>query len=227
MSFAFASLAGSRRLPIYLVLDISDSMAGAPLEAMGQGLALLHQELLCIPQTARDAWVSVITFSSEAAQIASQTRAEHFTPPVLTAGGATALGKGLNLLTTALNREVITGHGEHQRDHKPHILLLSDGQPTDCWPRALRAFRRQWPAQSSTTIGLGCGPQANLSVLAQIADISLGLADTAPDTLARLFRWLSQSVRLASLCAAQGRPLAPQADLAPWHESHGPPSLPG
>ncbi|HEY1017253.1 MAG TPA: VWA domain-containing protein, partial [Herpetosiphonaceae bacterium] len=145
-----------------MLLDISASMAGAPLAAMGQTISLLLHELGAIPQTARDARMSVLTFASEASQISSLTTIERFTPPVLQAGGASALGKGLQLLAEVLGREVVTGYGERQRDHKPHIFLLTDGHPTDRWPCALRAFRCQWPAHSLTLIGLGCGPQAYL-----------------------------------------------------------------
>ena len=54
----------NRRLPVYLVLDTSGSMAGDPIEATRMGMKLLITELRNDPMAMETTYLSVITFSS-------------------------------------------------------------------------------------------------------------------------------------------------------------------
>ena len=53
----------SRRLPVYLLLDVSGSMAGDPIEAVKHGVRALISELRGDPQALETAYLSVITFN--------------------------------------------------------------------------------------------------------------------------------------------------------------------
>ncbi len=53
----------SRRLPVYLLLDVSGSMQGDPIEAVRHGVRALISELRGDPQALETAYLSVITFN--------------------------------------------------------------------------------------------------------------------------------------------------------------------
>ena len=63
----------TRRLPVYLLLDCSGSMTGEPIEAVKQGMKALLMELRSDPQALETAYLSVITFASNAVQVCPLT----------------------------------------------------------------------------------------------------------------------------------------------------------
>lgn len=85
----------SRRLPVYLLLDCSDSMAGEPIEAVRQGMKALLSELRCDPMALETAYLSVITFASTAQEGTTLTDLIQFQEPSLT--NHTAIGRLPNL----------------------------------------------------------------------------------------------------------------------------------
>ena len=95
-----------RRLPVYLVLDCSGSMAGEPIEAVKQGIKTLISELKGDPQALETAFLSIITFDSSARQISPLTELMLFKEPQIQAGGATALGGALKVLAECITNEV-------------------------------------------------------------------------------------------------------------------------
>lgn len=53
-----------RRLPVYLLLDVSGSMMGEPITAVQNGVQTLVSALNGDPQALESAYLSVITFSN-------------------------------------------------------------------------------------------------------------------------------------------------------------------
>ena len=96
----------SRRLPIYLVTDVSGSMAGAPIEAVNMGLKDLEAALKSDPHALESAFISIISFESEARQLFPLTEVGLFSPPSLSTGGGTALGAALRKLGQCLDNEL-------------------------------------------------------------------------------------------------------------------------
>jgi uncharacterized protein YegL len=191
-----------RRMPVYLMLDVSGSMSGAPIMAVEQGVQLLHNELLAQPQAVEMVHLSVITFGSSASQVIPLTPITNFTPPPLSAGGATALGAALRELGRALDREIIPTTASKKGDYKPLIFLLTDGEPTDSWEPELAALNSRREKKAGSIIALGCGDSVNTGVLRQITGSVLLMTDVTPDNLKAFFKWVSASVTTASKSAA-------------------------
>ena len=55
-----------RRLPVYILADCSGSMSGDPIESVKAGISALHSELMNDPSAVESAYLSVITFDSNA-----------------------------------------------------------------------------------------------------------------------------------------------------------------
>ena len=192
----------TRRMPVYLLLDVSGSMAGAPIMAVEQGVQLLHNELLGQPQAVEMVHLSIITFASTANQVVPLTPITSFSPPPLSAGGATALGGALRELGRSLDRDIKSNTATQKGDYKPLVFLLTDGEPTDSWEPELNALNSRSERKPGTIIALGCGDGVNQAVLRRITGSVLIMTDVTPDNLRAFFKWVSQSVTTASKSAA-------------------------
>jgi uncharacterized protein YegL len=186
-----ADFSAARRLPVYLLLDCSGSMAGEPIAALEMGLRALLGDLRNDPQALETVWLSVITFASNAETVVPLTEINDFHPPELTAEGSTALGEALDLLAERIRTEVRTTGPGRKGDWKPLVFILTDGEPTDDWERSTEEFRLRGLA---TVIACGAGPEVNTELLRGLGDKVVRLTDTRPGTLGAFMRWVSASV---------------------------------
>src|SRR5687768_12828789 len=90
---------GERHLPIYLLLDTSGSMEGAPIESVRQGLEQFQREVVEDPFARDVVRIGVITFASEARLVTnSLVPISDFQPPALMAAGVTRLDLAFKIL---------------------------------------------------------------------------------------------------------------------------------
>src|SRR5258708_411302 len=182
-----------RRRPVYLLLDTSSSMFGAPIQAVQQGVALIHRELLNNPHAIETVYLSVITFDTIARQLAPLASVESFTPPTLKAEGNTALGAAITLLDDSLDRELTANTEGRKGDYRPLIFLLTDGAPTDLWRDPVKKLKARTINKIGSLVALGCGPNVNTETLKDITDDVLKMSDTNPDSLTQFFKLVSSS----------------------------------
>jgi uncharacterized protein YegL len=194
-----------RRLPVYLLLDVSESMLDEGIESLQKGLSSLMMDLHGDAQALETAWVSVITFADRAEQVVPLTELGQVRIPPLRCRPGTALGGALTLLGECMRREVRTQSAGVKGDWKPLVFLLTDGMPTDEWegPAArLRALAGQHPAN---LIAIGCGEEVDPYVLMQVSGNVLMMRDD-PESFRRLFQWISSSITLTSKAVADPDP---------------------
>lgn len=184
-----------RKLPIYLVLDVSGSMSGEPIEQVKEGLQMLVASLRQDPYALETAWISVITFASKVEQPVPLTELTSFQPPILSPSGATALGEALRFTAACAAREVRKASPDTKGDWKPMVFLMSDGRPTDDWKKGLANFRKQ-----SWGITIGCAVnKADPKVLKEVCgNAVVQLSTSNPASMAALFKWVSASISTSS-----------------------------
>lgn len=208
--------AGTRRLPVYMLLDCSGSMHGEAIEAVKMGLRQLRSDLQNDPQALETVWLSVITFDSTAKQVVPLTEIGAFHEPDLNASGTTSLGEALKLLQTCLDREVRKTTSTQKGDWKPLIFLMTDGQPTDSWEAPAEDLKRRRPGN---VIACAAGPGADDKVLKKITEVVVRLQDTTPGTLGAFMKWVTASVSTTS-SGVNANPNAP-VNLPPLPEDKG------
>lgn len=210
----------TRRLPVYLVLDCSGSMSGEPIESVRQGIKALVSDLRSDPMALENAYLSVITFNDSAKQLAPLADLCSFQEPVLTASGYTALGQALTLLEDKLATECRKGDHLTKGDYKPLVFLMTDGVPTDSWEAAADRVKKQKPAN---IIACAAGPGADVGMLQKITETVVQLKSLGPEQMGAFFKWVSRSVKIASVQINNGGnlPLSPGQVLPPVPPNSG------
>ena len=191
-----------RRLPVYIVVDTSESMFGEPIDQINRSLDLMLASLHRNPYALETAWLSLITFDSIARALVPLTDISEFKLPTLNARPGTALGTALDLLRVQIAKEVEPATETEKGDWRPIVFLLTDGQPTDSWRPALEKLRAQRP-KPANIYAIACGSAVDFDVLKEIADVTFRASEATPDMLSKLFIWMSSAIQSVSKNASQ------------------------
>jgi uncharacterized protein YegL len=202
----------ARRLPVYLVLDTSGSMSGEPIAAVETGVQTLVSALRQDPYALETAFLSVITFDSQAKQIVPLTELTAFQMPSIRASGSTALGAALSLLAQKIDSEVTTTTKEVKGDWKPLVFILTDGGPTDNWQSGLAEFRKR---KTAMVVACAAGQGADTTVLKQITENVVQLDTTDSTSLKAFFKWITASVSSGSKSVGSGTEVSGVDQLPP------------
>lgn len=202
-----------RRLPVYLVLDVSGSMTGEPIEALKNGMNTLVAALRHDPYALETANLSVITFNHEAKQEVPLTELALFQEPQLTASGQTGLGTALSLLGDCIEREVKKTTASQKGDWRPLVFIMTDGLPTDDWRKGLNEFKKQ---KCGLVIACAAGPHADSSMLKEITENVVQLDTADSSSIQAFFKWVSSSVSVSSTKVdTQGKEISGLSELPP------------
>jgi uncharacterized protein YegL len=178
------------RCPCVLLLDVSGSMGGPPIDELNAGLAVFKEELESDSLAMKRVEVGIVTFGPVKVEM-PMTGAASFYPPALQAQGDTPMGAAI---TEALN--MVQNRKQDYRSngisyYRPWIFLITDGAPTDDWQAAAATIREGEASKKFAFFAIGV-KGANMDVLRQISvrdPLSLeGLK------FRELFRWLSSSL---------------------------------
>jgi len=191
-----------RRLPVYLVVDSSESTIGEANVAINLGIRKTLESLRKNPYALETVWLSVITFDATARVLTPLTDITEFKAPNIEIRPGTALGAAIDLLSEQMKKEVRRTTNEEKGDFRPLVFFLTDGVPTDEWRAALARFKALRPRPASV-YAIGCGSQdaVDYSLLNQLADKTFkidGNEDDLAETFAKLFVWLSASIQSSS-----------------------------
>ncbi len=196
---------GVRRLPIYLLLDCSGSMSGAPIESVRRGVEAFAQEVSADTFASQTVHVGVITFDSDARIVTNGlTPIEQFQPPQLSASGSTALGRAFQVLQQSLDTDVKSSvKGGEKGDWKPLIFILTDGMPDPGWETPRQEILKRQQRKVINVITVGCGPSINEQNLKAIATGPTFRMDNSEASFKTFFQWVSQSVKAVSKSVSQ------------------------
>lgn len=182
-----------RRLPIFFLLDVSESMVGDNLRQLQQGLERLIKSLRTDPHALETVHLSVIAFAGKARTLAPLTELAVFYPPRLPIGSGTSLGAALEHLMNEISSSVVRSTPERKGDWKPVVYLMTDGKPTDEINSAIARWKRDF-ASSVTLVAIAIGRNASLEALQQLTDNVLQLDATTDEDFRRFVDWVTLSV---------------------------------
>ncbi len=186
-----------RRLPIFFVIDVSESMVGEPIAEVGAGMKTMIQALRQNPYALETAYISVIVFAGKAKTLVPLTDVVSFYPPQMPIGGGTSLGAGLRHLIAEMDTKLIKNDGTTKGDWKPVIFLFTDGVPTDSAEQAVREWESKYRNRVNL-VAVSVGNNADLSLLRRLTDQVLLFNDTKPEAYKDFFKWVTASISTQS-----------------------------
>jgi uncharacterized protein YegL len=184
------------RVPCILILDVSGSMAGAPIAELNNGLVTYKDELAADKLASKRVEVSVITFGSEVTTVCDFTTAANFYPPTLEANGLTYMGKAVDQAIDALEARKREYKSNGIAYYRPWLFLITDGAPNDPdWESAAQRAVAGDKAKSFAMFCVGVG-DADFDVLKKFSTRQpLKLSGTR---FRDMFVWLSSSQQTVS-----------------------------
>ena len=194
----------ARRLPVFFLLDVSESMIGEPPYQMHQALDLIVQDMRRDPNALETMFVSVVAFAGKARTLNPLVDLISFYPPELPVGGGTNLGAGLDQVMHEIDSQVIRASEGKKGDWKPLVFLLTDGRPTSDSSVAVKKWNDSYRVKRANIVAVSLGGGADTSVLRQISDDVLVFMDSAPDAYRQFAQWISNSIKTQSMSVAAG-----------------------
>jgi uncharacterized protein YegL len=178
------------RCPCLLLLDVSGSMQGQPIDALNAGLITFIDELAADALAMKRVEVGIVTFGPVQITLPFQG-AESFCPPTLVAQGDTPMGsaikQGLDMVRARKDEYRANGISYY----RPWVFLITDGGPTDEWQSAAAAVREGEASKSFAFFAIGV-QAANMDTLQQISVREPLRLDGL--RFRDLFSWLSDSL---------------------------------
>jgi len=187
-----------RRLPIYFLIDISESMVGEPIDHVQNGIETIVKELRTDPYALETVYLSMIVFAGKAKKIINMAELFNFYPPKLPVGGGTSLGKALDFLMDDINNSIKRTTLEEKGDWKPIIFLFTDGNPTDDYDAAFERWNRKY-RKSANLIIISLGDNTDVSIFGKITENVLMLNNTDGESFQKFFKWVTASIKTSSI----------------------------
>ena len=119
------------RCPCVLLLDVSGSMAGAPIHQLNEGIKLFKEELTSDSLATKRVEIAMVSFGGSVTVENDFTTATHFYPSNLSTSGATPMGEAIRQGIAMVNQRKKTIRDNGVGIYRPWIILITDGAPTD------------------------------------------------------------------------------------------------
>jgi len=184
------------RVPCVLVLDVSGSMEGYPIQELNEGIREYREVLAADSIASKRVEVAIVTFGDEVRTAMDFTTAAGFQPPNLTASGMTPMGQAVNQAIDMIEGRKQVYKTSGIAYYRPWIFLITDGFPNDeNWHlAAMRAIAGD-KGKSFAFFGVGVG-EADMATLKQFC-VREPLKMKGIK-FRELFQWLSSSQKSVS-----------------------------
>ena len=187
-----------RRLPIYFLIDISESMVGDQIQQVEEGMATIIKAIKQDPHAIETVWISIIVFAGQAKTLVPLQEVVSFYPPKFPIGSGTSLSNGLGHLMYELQKNTVKTTYEVKGDWKPIIFLFTDGTPTDDTTISINQWKQNW-SKKANLIAIAFGDNIDTSILAQLTDNVLIFNNSATEDYAKFFKWVTDSIKTSSI----------------------------
>jgi uncharacterized protein YegL len=192
-----------RRLPVYFLIDVSESMVGDQMSQVEDGISNVIQELKKDPYALETVHISIIVFAGKAKTIIPLNDIITFYPPKFSIGSGTNLGVGLGQLMFEMRKNQVSTTVERKGDWKPIVFLFTDGVPTDNITTAVSEWKQNW-SNKCNMIAISLGDKQSLNTLKELTDDVFMMKDTSEVTYKNFFKWVTASIKASSLSVNEG-----------------------
>jgi len=187
-----------RRLPVYFLIDISESMVGEQIQYMEDGMATIIKAIKQDPHAIETVWVSIIVFAGQAKTLVPLQEVVNFYPPKFPIGGGTSLSNGLGHLMHQLRKDLVKNTMEQKGDWKPIVFLFTDGVPTDDSKAAITEWKQNWQ-RTANMVAISFGDEADTAVLKELTENVLLFKNSTDEDYKKFFKWVTDSIKTSSI----------------------------
>jgi uncharacterized protein YegL len=187
-----------RRLPIYFLIDVSESMVGDQIQQVEEGMAAIIKAVKTDPHAIETVWLSIIVFAGQAKTLVPLQEVVSFYPPKFPIGGGTSLSKGLGHLMHELRKNIVKTTLEQKGDWKPIVFLFTDGVPTDDTKAAINEWKQNWQ-RTANMVAISFGDEADTSLLSELTENVLHFKNSTDDDYKKFFKWVTDSIKTSSV----------------------------
>jgi len=179
-----------------LLLDNSGSMGQRqgntlPIDELNKGIKLFKEQAMK-DENARDIIdVAIVSFNDEPHIVQNFVPLSRMEVPVLTAGGTTAMGQGVEKAIELCEKRKTLYKNLGVTYKQPMIFLLTDGYPTDKWNAASEKAQNWQTGKHGTIFGIG-SPGYDQKILRQFAPTHL--IEMKNIDFPSIFVWISASI---------------------------------
>lgn len=187
-----------RRLPIYFLIDVSESMVGDQIQLVEDGMATIIKAIKQDPHAIETVWVSIIVFAGQAKTLVPLQEIVSFYPPKFPIGGGTSLSKGLGHLMFELRKNTVKTTFEQKGDWKPIVFLFTDGVPTDDSKTVIAEWKQNW-AKTANMVAISFGEETDTKILGELTENVLHFKNSTEEDYKKFFKWVTDSIKTSSI----------------------------
>lgn len=183
-----------------LVLDVSGSMSGPPIDELNQGLKDFHQQVKIDSTAANRLEICILAFSSYVECLVEPSLVENFTVPTLMAKGSTKMGDAMKEAITKVETRKEWYKQTGQPYYRPWIILITDGEPDsdqdiEELAREIHLATSDDQVNGRKFLFFAVGVQrANMDILQKISSPAMPPQPMKGLKFKEFFRWLSASM---------------------------------
>lgn len=186
-----------RRLPIFFLLDTSESMIGPNIQSLEAGMEEILATLRTDPHALETVHLSVIAFAGRAGVLAPLIDLVRFYPPRLPVGSGTNLPAGLECLIEQIDTQVQRRSATSRGDYKPVVYLMTDGRSTSNTDAIVAKWNAHYRKRVNL-IAIAIGSLADTAVLSQLTDNVIRFDQREPGDFDKMIRWVTASISIQS-----------------------------
>lgn len=187
-----------RRLPIYFLIDVSESMVGEPLTHVQNGIDTIVKELRTDPYALETVYLSIIAFAGKTKKLCNMQELSNFYPPQIPIGGGTALGNAFEFLMNDMSVSVHKTTADSKGDWRPIVFLFTDGAPTDDTQKAFDRWNKDFQGKANL-IAICIGESLDTSLLKQVTENVFQLKEMDEVSFQSFFKWITASIKSTSV----------------------------
>lgn len=191
-----------RRLPIFFLIDVSESMVGEPIEQVQDGIASIIKELRTDPYALETVYVSILAFAGKTKKITPLIELFNFYPPKLPIGGGTSIGNALLFLMNDLDNSIQKTTPDIKGDWKPIVFLFTDGNPTDKYESTFQLWNQKYRTKTNLVV-ISLGENTDTGIFGKITENVLLLKNTDPESFKKFFKWVTASIKTSSISVSE------------------------
>lgn len=203
-----------------LLLDVSGSMSGMPIDELNKGLQEFYDETIADSVTADRLEISIITFDSTVNTILEPSLLSDFTMPTLKTKGSTAMIDGIQAAIDKVEARKSWYKSTGQTYYRPWIVMMTDGEPDrgqDIDGMSIR-IKQDVKDKKYVFFPIGVG-SSNMNVLDKLSAPPFQPAKLQGLKFSQFFQWLSNSMQLISK-SSDGQSVNLNQGVTNWMDSY-------